>query len=824
METFTIWNDRKESSLLWIRGSPGKGKTYLSIFLAEYLASSTDTVLLEYYCDNKDVKRNSASAIIRGFMSGLLNQLPDLSKYLIPVLDKKTGQLRDDSFIALWLVFDRMIRNSEKSVNCILDGLDECDKTSTDDIVGSFGKFFEQPPIKSWLKIALASRPLSKSNSITLAVFPYLSLDQTWEEGPTDIQLDVETFIEAKFDQYFPQDLITEYFDDVPEREAWYSQITAKLVEKAEGTFLWAGFAMEQLKDTNVSDVGTVLKSLPEGLDAMYNRILNQTKPIYQKHIKLLLEWLVVAVEPMSLKELSVAISIEHNEFRHDRIMKDLIDECKGLVVMADNTINLVHQSVKEHLLVSNHSNMPSYRFSVDEKLAHANVARRCISYLQGDCLNISPVVDIDEDYIPRAPILKRAQTAAFPLLSYSIFNWPSHARLSEQNLFGEDNLFFSRESRARKAWQEAYCSLIAYANGEHDDRDYSAQFSSLLDVAAYFDLLILAMQSLNNRKSIPHYMRVNAKGGDFEYPLFLAACNGSVAVARLLIENGADIESGKFNPLVEAVKSSKAIVSLLLEKGAEIESENESGTTPLAAAVFREDLDMVTLLLENGADVNGRIGSKSVPLVEAAFFGNVVITSLLLSKGAKINAKAFRGSTPLISAAREGHLDVVDLLIKEGAAKNVKDDEGKTPLIFATQNGHVAVVALLIKKGATKNLEGEEGKILLSHIMRQLSPNQYESWLEDEDEPWLEDEEGSWLEYEEWLDMLMLILENGVVIDAATVEKLAILRTSYPLEIQEDYALLETVREKLDSTLKAFAEALEQQQLDSQLRPPDLS
>ena len=487
LEKFKIWIENQKSSLLWIRGSPGKGKTYLSLFLAERLAH--DTVLLEYYCDNKDAKRNTASAVIRGFMLRLLHQLPDLSKYLKMEILEKTGLLRDYLFAALWFIFDRMIQNAEKPVICVLDGLHECDETSINNLVRSFGKLFEQLPEKPCLKIALARRPLSKSNNTTLKVFPCISLDQTSEEGHWQghTQSDVKTFVAAEFDKYFPQDVVADYIDDVSKREAWCFQTKDKLIELAEGTFLWAGFAMNQLKDLYVFDVEETLKSLPKGLHAMYDRILSQVKPMREKHIKLLLQWLVVAVRPMSPSELSVAIFIGQNEdrFRHDRLLKDIIEECKGLLIMTPEGVNLVHQSAKDYLLTLDDSHMPRNSFNIDEKLAHAEVARMCISYLQGGCLENG--YKVESVQVPLTSFYTNrfvpAQTAAFPLLSYSVLYWMSHARLSEKDLFDKDSLFFSEESWARKAWLNAWCDL----SENNEIRDHCANSASLLEVAAFF-------------------------------------------------------------------------------------------------------------------------------------------------------------------------------------------------------------------------------------------------------------------------------------------------------------------------------------------------
>jgi hypothetical protein len=79
-EEFINWTT-SDGGLLWISGGPGLGKTMLSIYLTEYLASFL-TPLEDgqyhystfFFCDAKDDTRNSSVAIVRGLLFQLLQQ------------------------------------------------------------------------------------------------------------------------------------------------------------------------------------------------------------------------------------------------------------------------------------------------------------------------------------------------------------------------------------------------------------------------------------------------------------------------------------------------------------------------------------------------------------------------------------------------------------------------------------------------------------------------------------------------------------------------------------------------------------------------------
>ena len=108
----------------------------MSIFLAEdlehFTKDSPDAVSLEFFCDNKNDKRNTAVSIIQALVFQLLHKRKELFKHILPTFEIQEASLfSGSSFESLWRIFEDMTCDPIlRSIYCVLDGLDECDKAS----------------------------------------------------------------------------------------------------------------------------------------------------------------------------------------------------------------------------------------------------------------------------------------------------------------------------------------------------------------------------------------------------------------------------------------------------------------------------------------------------------------------------------------------------------------------------------------------------------------------------------------------------------------------------------------------------------------------
>jgi cytochrome c len=140
------------------------------------------------------------------------------------------------------------------------------------------------------------------------------------------------------------------------------------------------------------------------------------------------------------------------------------------------------------------------------------------------------------------------------------------------------------------------------------------------------------------------------------------------------------------------------AAVTSALDKGAAI---NEiDGVTALYIACEGGNVALAKLLIARGAEVDLPVSWQRTPLYAANKGGHADIVKLLLTNGADPNQLA-KAQTPLHVAAENGCLQCVIYLVDAGADVNALTSNGSPPIHLAKLGGHDDVVAYLHSHGA---------------------------------------------------------------------------------------------------------------------------
>ena len=199
---------------------------------------------------------------------------------------------------------------------------------------------------------------------------------------------------------------------------------------------------------------------------------------------------------------------------------------------------------------------------------------------------------------------------------------------------------------------------------------------------------------------------------------LMAAAQHGHAEVEKLLLDHGADVaaaDSYGYTVLIHAAHGGhEEVTKLLLDHGADVAAADEIGRTALIRAAQHGHETVAKLLLDHGANVAAADSSGVTALMPAAQLGHAAVEKLLLDHGADVAAADSYGYTVLIHAAHGGHEEVTKLLLDHGADVAAADEIGRTALIHAAEGGHQEVTKLLLDHGADVAAADEIGRTAL--------------------------------------------------------------------------------------------------------------
>jgi ankyrin repeat protein len=149
---------------------------------------------------------------------------------------------------------------------------------------------------------------------------------------------------------------------------------------------------------------------------------------------------------------------------------------------------------------------------------------------------------------------------------------------------------------------------------------------------------------------------------------LDIAAMQNFLEMARVLIENGADVEGNR---------------------------KNKSSVPPLLSALASKHADMAMFLISAGANIKARAPGGMTALHWAVVIPDTYLVERLLSMGAKVDPTNLDGMTPLHFAAANGYTASVRVLVANGADTSATV-KGRTALELAAERGHWDVVQVL--------------------------------------------------------------------------------------------------------------------------------
>ncbi|TPX07735.1 uncharacterized protein E0L32_010631 [Thyridium curvatum] len=316
MPEFRAWYQRVKAGrgrLLWVKGKPGSGKSILLKSLRSRVEKQWEPLgasLIWSTAEGKTLDdvfspgafhrphQTSPAAVYRNLLAQLFEQDPRLRKALLMLEKRKHDSghhLEEFHLVSFFLddYVDQKIETPTLRTFIFVDAADDCGAPYLEELVYSLSQLAQN----SDFSICLASS----------------SLPQVFSDNATEIvmhQRNVDDIL-----RFVSLNLIAEWEDR--------NHTVVEIGHKAGGCFLWAeivvnilnsaimeGATQEMIEDTIID--------LPDEIDDLYAWLFSTLSPEEKAETMTLMQWVILASEPMRLNDLRIAMQVTKRWHPHE--------------------------------------------------------------------------------------------------------------------------------------------------------------------------------------------------------------------------------------------------------------------------------------------------------------------------------------------------------------------------------------------------------------------------------------------------------------------------------------------------------------------------
>ena len=377
IEEYAAWFTARESSMLWVSGGPGFGKSILMSTVIQTLKAAhteKDEYNVQYFfCKTGDDATQAASRV----MQNMVYQLYALSQASPDLLDKTNEVLKKASnkksssgesqlgsekkTINFQEAYEGLARVYGRNLFLVVDALDECTDRRSQKFISTLRNMTQSAGIV--LKIIVCSRP------------------------ETDISEDLVGIPAIKLEGRNEQDIRKNVTSELDRLPGWTASEKAlacdEVVKKAGGQFRYVDLALKFLRQPWQRPLEKRLRDLPAGLYNSYIQSLQQTDPGYIDLLQTSLTWTILAAGEVKVPEIMDAYSraydpeldvdeiIEETSMQSDGNLHDTQIRIAGgsflEVASKSRVISLRHTTVKDFFLREDEHSQDECGISADE-------------------------------------------------------------------------------------------------------------------------------------------------------------------------------------------------------------------------------------------------------------------------------------------------------------------------------------------------------------------------------------------------------------------------------------------------------------------------
>ncbi|KAI0541034.1 hypothetical protein GGR58DRAFT_458865 [Xylaria digitata] len=704
---------------LWICGPEGRGKTSASMAAVEEIETriinneendSQDPVLLAYFFCDTTPDYNTAEDVLKSLIRQLINQQVTLAPYAKQFLKKTANEgAKSQARVAvenLWQTLQDMLTDEfiGRKVVFVLNNI-HCLPEDSDSTIKFMNFLYAE------------THNLNTDDSKRVPTRWFITsreahnIEQALKtDGVRLVNLEDEKYgdqVQNALRKHAKEKVST--LEQTKKYNKALAYFASSLIGRRAQNTQWIDITCVQLQELpqTQSDlpVRRALETMPQDLKSLLNKSWLQVFKSNEEEaekIKEMLRALVLTYEDPSTAELGVLAGLSANEEEKTEL-NGLIEKCKPLLSMKNDTVGFMNNVVKGHLLENAKDLLGLSKEEI--KWQHGVLSLRAFSHLK-ECYNTPPPEEPAEPEDTNAPAEEATagdanadnddresnrgddvededdnegddqedegedsengeddeedddeeeeededvdSVADFMALPYMIKNWLRHASKATQEIAEDLSLevdFWKSDSHIRQRWLEEYCRLVPTFEG--------------------FDETTLT-------------------------GLHIAASIGFRQLVAALIRNG--------DPEKSEIKVRDSMVN-----------------TPLHFAANFGRSKIVEELLNRGAPIDDAIEiNEQTPLHMAAFGGHVEVMRKLVLRGANPNATAIEIGPVVNAAICSGNRAAVELLVEQGVSLTVDKEDVDSPLALAALLSDASMFEYLIQQYADKLPVVEYSKALV--------------------------------------------------------------------------------------------------------------
>jgi uncharacterized protein len=161
--------------------------------------------------------------------------------------------------------------------------------------------------------------------------------------------------------------------------------------------------------------------------------------------------------------------------------------------------------------------------------------------------------------------------------------------------------------------------------------------------------------------------------------------------------------------------------VAAALQRGTEIEARDDHDRTALLLAATYDRVAVARVLVANGADPDALDDRHDTPWLVTGVTGSVAMADVLLPAKPDLTIRNRFGGVSVIPASHRGHVDYVRRVVETGIDLDHVNDPGWTALLEAVILGdgserYQQIVKILLDAGADPTIADNDGVTPLGH------------------------------------------------------------------------------------------------------------